>query len=184
MKIDKHGYAREPKHSNAWHRKVAYYKIYLKDRKKYPLPFEEYEIHHKDGDKLNNNPDNLLILTPEEHIDAHLEKEKQKEEQTQKEYEQEKAIFFFQMKKLGYSEEQIIEEIKAEKKMYGCSVWWAMHKISQMHDFDIEDDAEYQEAEKQKKEAEAEEERIRQRNEKFKAGVHNFFNKLRGKKET
>lgn len=73
---DKNGYKRKDDNSNLWHRKIAYYKIYLKDRKKYPLPFSEYEIHHIDGDKDNNSIENLAILTPEEHIDVHLEIDK------------------------------------------------------------------------------------------------------------
>ncbi|MBS3078917.1 HNH endonuclease [Candidatus Pacearchaeota archaeon] len=68
---DKLGYKR--KHSNAVHRHRAYHYIYLKDRKKYPLPFEAYEIHHIDGDKNNNRMDNLAVLTPEEHDKAHEE---------------------------------------------------------------------------------------------------------------
>lgn len=66
---DKHGYYREP--SDAVHRHRAYHYIYLKDKKKYPLPFEAYEVHHIDGDKTNNRMNNLAILTPEEHDEAH-----------------------------------------------------------------------------------------------------------------
>ena len=77
MEEDEKGYLKgEDKHSNLWHRKVAYYKIYLKNKGKYPLPFSEYEVHHKDGDKKNNLPENLEILTPEEHIDKHIEIER------------------------------------------------------------------------------------------------------------
>lgn len=66
---DKRGYERE--HSDAVHRHRAYHHIYLKDRKKYPLPFEAYEVHHIDGDKTNNKMENLAVLTPEEHDKAH-----------------------------------------------------------------------------------------------------------------
>lgn len=68
---DENGYKRVKGHSNLWHRKVAYHKIYLKNRDKYPLPFSKYEIHHIDGNKKNNKVDNLAIFTPEEHIDLH-----------------------------------------------------------------------------------------------------------------
>lgn len=66
---DKRGYKRES--SNLVHRHRAYHYIYLKDRKKYPLSFEAYDVHHIDGDKTNNKMDNLAVLTPEEHDKAH-----------------------------------------------------------------------------------------------------------------
>lgn len=69
---DIHGYKRNSKEpSNLVHRHRAYHHIYLKNRKKYPLPFEAYEVHHIDGDKKNNRMDNLAVLTPEEHDKAH-----------------------------------------------------------------------------------------------------------------
>lgn len=35
--------------------------------------FEGCEVHHKDGDALNNEPYNLVCLTPEEHHKMHKE---------------------------------------------------------------------------------------------------------------
>lgn len=65
---DKKGYKR---HSNLVHREKAYEQIYQKNRAKYPLPFSEYVVHHKDGDKQNNNIENLQLLTQEEHKIKH-----------------------------------------------------------------------------------------------------------------
>lgn len=71
--IDKQGYARGniESHSDLIHRQIAYREIYLKNKDKYPLPFSKYVVHHKDGNKLNNEPKNLQILTPEEHERVH-----------------------------------------------------------------------------------------------------------------
>lgn len=50
------------------------YPIYLQNRDRYPLPFSEYEIHHKDFNKNNNDLKNLVLLTPTEHDTIHLKK--------------------------------------------------------------------------------------------------------------
>ena len=34
---------------------------------------DEHHIHHKDGDPTNNDPENLVALTPEEHAEEHPE---------------------------------------------------------------------------------------------------------------
>lgn len=104
---DKRGYERT-KNSNLWHRKVAYHKIYLKNRSKYPLPFSEYEVHHKDGDKTNNHPDNLEILSPEEHIDRHTE--------------------MIEKKRLQLSEKEL-EITRLQKKEQNKQVAWVFIKV-------------------------------------------------------
>lgn len=37
-----------------------------------PIP-AGHDIHHKDGDPFNNDPSNLIALTPEEHYNIHLQ---------------------------------------------------------------------------------------------------------------
>jgi len=59
---------------NLAHRQRAYAE-YLLNRKKYPLPFGAYEIHHEDFDKKNKRTDNLKILTPRAHDWIHDEHE-------------------------------------------------------------------------------------------------------------
>jgi len=72
MKEDENGYLRgNPEHSDLISRQLAYTKIYLKNRHRYPLPFSEYVIHHKDRDKHNNSIQNLDIVTKEEHNEIH-----------------------------------------------------------------------------------------------------------------
>ena len=57
--IDKNGYKRgEVKHSDLIHRQIARKLIYLKNRKKYPLEFSKYVVHHIDGNKRNNEMNN------------------------------------------------------------------------------------------------------------------------------
>jgi len=63
------GYKRYP--SNLVHRRIAYRQIYLKNRDQYPLPFGKYVVHHRDGNKKNNDVNNLQILTPEQHGGIH-----------------------------------------------------------------------------------------------------------------
>ncbi len=51
------------------HRKVAHKHHYTKD--KFSKGFREYVVHHKDKNKKNNSPENLEILTKEEHNKKH-----------------------------------------------------------------------------------------------------------------
>jgi L-lysine 2,3-aminomutase len=69
--IDKNVYIRDESTKRLLHRDIAFREIYRKNRKKYPLPFSKYIVHHIDGNKLNNRIKNLLILTHEEHMKIH-----------------------------------------------------------------------------------------------------------------
>jgi len=72
---DERGYIR---HSNLVSRGKAKEQIWEKNRDKYPLPFTEYVVHHKDGDKKNNKIENLQLMTPKEHNELHKAKMKTK----------------------------------------------------------------------------------------------------------
>ena len=69
---DNNGYP----HSTSIHRQIAYKKIYLKNRNKYPLPFSKYVVHHIDTNPENFDEDNLYICTEEEHNTIHKEQKK------------------------------------------------------------------------------------------------------------
>lgn len=69
---DHKGYFRgKPEHSDLISRQIAYTKIYLKNRDKFPLPFKKYVVHHIDREKHNNSVKNLDIVTKEEHNEIH-----------------------------------------------------------------------------------------------------------------
>jgi BMFP domain-containing protein YqiC len=72
MVEDDKGYIRgKPEHSSLISRQIAFDKIYKVNREEYPLRFKEYDIHHRDRKKHNNDVSNLDIVTREEHQQIH-----------------------------------------------------------------------------------------------------------------
>jgi len=69
--LDGRGYLRFKKGDTLVHRWLAKKHIYDKDRWKYHKRWESYQVHHKDGSKLNNRIENLEIVTRREHEDIH-----------------------------------------------------------------------------------------------------------------
>ena len=67
--IDNNGYLRYRDNNRLVHRDIAYRYIYSADRKRYPLQFRDYQVHHKDNEKQNNRYDNLQLVTKLEHED-------------------------------------------------------------------------------------------------------------------
>ena len=70
LSVDSHGYYRD-QNNFLVHRSLAFRLVYLPNRKKYIMPFKFYQVHHKDRNKKNNLPHNLLILTKDEHNFLH-----------------------------------------------------------------------------------------------------------------
>ena len=68
ISIDGRGYERDG-YGKLIHRKVAY--KYLYNYPEYPERFGSYDVHHRDRNKRNNSPENLKILTREEHKAEH-----------------------------------------------------------------------------------------------------------------
>ena len=111
---DKRGYERnEKEHTNLVHRNRIYH-VYLENRKRYPLPFSAYEVHHKDFNKNNNKVNNLQIVTPTEHDRIHEEENKRREKLEMAESQQ---MLFEEMEEKRLKEEKEIEEnrLKVEK---------------------------------------------------------------------
>ena len=69
--IDRFGYQRFTDSKRLFHRWLAEKEIYKKNRKKYPFEFEDYQVHHTDGNKLNNDPTNLKLVFRFEHEKEH-----------------------------------------------------------------------------------------------------------------
>ena len=69
--LDRQGYLCFKNSDKPLHRYIAKKEIWEKNRKKYPLEFWEYQVHHKDKDKLNNTPENLELLSRLEHEIRH-----------------------------------------------------------------------------------------------------------------
>ena len=67
--VDTNGYLRYSDSNKLVHRYVALKKLYNKD--KYPLKFGEYQVHHVDRNKLNNDSSNLIICTRSQHEEFH-----------------------------------------------------------------------------------------------------------------
>ncbi len=69
--INPQGYKCFKNSNKTLHRYVAKKEIWEKNRKKYPLEFWDYQVHHKDGIKLNNKPENLELIPRGEHEKRH-----------------------------------------------------------------------------------------------------------------
>jgi hypothetical protein len=69
--VDENGYLRFKGTDRLVHRDVAYRQIYLPKKRRYKLPFSKYQVHHRDGNKLNNDVSNLQILTKKRHKIKH-----------------------------------------------------------------------------------------------------------------
>jgi len=69
--LDEKGYLRFNDSGNLVHRWVAYNKIYKPTKRKYSMKFRNYQVHHKDGNKLNNNPINLQVVSVSKHKSIH-----------------------------------------------------------------------------------------------------------------
>jgi hypothetical protein len=91
------------------------YPIFLKNRNRYPLPFSEYEIHHKDFNKNNNNIDNLILLTPIEHDAIHFKKI-QKSQSQSKEIE-EMARIREESERAERERKKEIKELEKQKRI-------------------------------------------------------------------
>ena len=76
--IDERGYKRYKKDNRLIHRDIAFLEVYRKNRASYQRRFSEYDVHHIDGNKLNNSPENLILKPRSTHELTHEVKRKEK----------------------------------------------------------------------------------------------------------
>jgi len=67
--LDRAGYLRFNDTDRLVHRWVAYHQIY--EGGFFLLPFSNYQIHHLDKNKLNNDASNLQLVTRRKHRKTH-----------------------------------------------------------------------------------------------------------------
>ena len=96
--IDEKGYLRDT-YGKLIHRQIAY-QLYLKKLGKYHLPFPQYDVHHINSDKLDNDEDNLYICLRDQHDKIH---KYQKEHGNEFKTEEEINIFLNKEPKKGLS---------------------------------------------------------------------------------
>jgi hypothetical protein len=73
---DRDGYLRLECNKQLVHRWIAYKEIYLPNEAQFEFPFSSYEVHHQDENKLHNMPDNLKLVTRQQHEAAILSQTK------------------------------------------------------------------------------------------------------------
>ncbi len=118
---DERGYLRDG-YGRLIHRNIAYKNLY-----KYPFihdrRFRDYVVHHIDGNKKNNNIDNLQILTKEEHngihdTGNHGNFKKHYDEEYFKKLEKEEKIK--ESKKFKYVAKKYSETVEEKEKKHNC----------------------------------------------------------------
>jgi len=115
---DRNGYLRDS-YGDLIHRSVAYQELYKSND--YDLPFRELDVHHIDTNKKNNNSDNLLICSREDHDKIHKEQKNNRKKFKNKE-EIDKFLEGYELKEFNRLQKEHKEKMKKarENKEYEC----------------------------------------------------------------
>jgi hypothetical protein len=97
-------------------RDIARKYIYVRNKEKYPLPFEEYKLYHIDGKLFNDSPDNLYLCTKEQRKALYAEQMKR-----QKPFESSKEIDEF-LQKIGKNYPEISKDRRIYEKRYNTKI--------------------------------------------------------------
>ncbi len=97
-------------------RDIARKHIYVKNKNKYPLPFEEYKIYHIDGKLFNDAPENLYLCTKEQRNALYEEQLRRK-----KPFTSSMEIDLF-LDKIGKSSPEISKDKQIYEKNYNPKV--------------------------------------------------------------
>lgn len=107
-------------------RDIARKYIYVRNKEKYPLPFEEYKIYHIDGKLFNDSVNNLYLCTKEQRNALYAEQLRRK-----KPFESSKEIDLF-LQKTGATSPEISKDRRVYEKINEkIPLYWKQREIRQ-----------------------------------------------------
>src|SRR4030042_1119175 len=97
-------------------RDIARKYIYVRNKEKYPLSFEEYKIYHIDGKLFNDSPENLYLCTKEQRNALYAEQLRRK-----KPFKSAEEIDLF-LERIGRHTPEIYKDRRIYEKGYNTKI--------------------------------------------------------------